>query len=68
MNKYNLPALICFNIYCLIMFYFILFHLNLLMLVGHMSDKCLISAQLCGGQTPLPLRSAILTYSDSANR
>jgi hypothetical protein len=59
------------NIYCLIMFYFILFHLNLLMLVGHMSDKCLISAQLCGGdlrRPPLPLRGAILMYSDSANR
>jgi len=54
MNKYILPALICFNIYCLIMFYFILFHLNLLMLVGHMSDKCLISAQLCGGDPRRP--------------
>ena len=28
MNKYILPALICFNIYCLIMFYFILFQLS----------------------------------------
>ena len=40
------------------MFDFILFHLNLLMSVDHMSDKCLISAQLCGGD-PLPLRGAI---------